>query len=478
MIKKFKEALMSLLERDDLHPAANDNPSILLAVSGGIDSMCMLHLFHRIYYANFAIATVNFSLRGEESDEDEEMVQNWAAAKGVKCYSTQFDTKGYANQKGISTQMAARELRYEWFYKIMDSNSFDYLAIAHNLNDSVETFFINILRGTGINGLTGIKRRKDRVIRPLIGFTRREIAEFVKEEGVPFREDSSNIENHYSRNRIRNMIFPEFEMINSSFLRTVERDMQNIEAASDVLEDLIKERRSLFFEGSSDRISIERVMGERRADFWLYSLLSEYGFNALQTEQIMCALKGQPGKEFHSESHLLIKDREYLLLYPKGSIKELPTCEREEFTIDYIGVGDESELVVDGLKIFFRVKKIDNNYNPKKKRRENSELTGDLFGNISGLFAVESEMSVDSDKLQYPLVIRRWTEGDRFMPLGMTGFKKVSDYLTDIKLDKNSKERQYVLLSGDKIIALLGLRIDERFKITSESRTSLDITIV
>jgi len=561
MLLKFKESLSKLTGLQEIHPASPDNPKILVAVSGGIDSMCLAHLFHRIFYRNFAIATVNFSLRGEESDGDEELVRSWAEERGIEYFSKIFDTKEYCRVKGVSTQVAARDLRYSWFNLLMAEHSFDYLAVAHNLNDSVETFFLNILRGTGIQGLTGIRRKNGKIIRPLLSITRREIAEFVKREDIPFREDSSNSQSYYSRNRIRNMVFPEFEMINASFLGTVEKDMANVEAAADILEELYFTKKAELLDYKRSRIELNKLLKERRPDYWLYMILSEYGFNADQTEQIYSSLEGQPGKEFHSDSHLVLKDREYLLIYPKGVARGesgelndsesrlsstsgpvLSLAEFEERLANQkdnaqaqaeaeteTGTGIETEITIgqtlesNGDAVGSKTEEVEvHDYDnelfevslkgsrelkeyailgflvrisvyPKpigfkfKDGPRKIEYTADLFGStdISIASAIrknykvnEPSLLLDADLLEFPLICRRWLEGDKFMPLGMTGYKKVSDYLTDIKMDKVSKSYQPVMTSGDKLVALIGQRIDERYKITAHTKNILEITII
>lgn len=546
MLLKFKESLSKLTGLQEIHPASPDNPKILVAVSGGIDSMCLVHLFHRIFYKNFAIATVNFSLRGEESDGDEELVRDWAEERGIMYFSKVFDTKEYCRVKGVSTQVAARDLRYGWFDSLMTEHSYDYLAVAHNLNDSVETFFLNILRGTGIQGLTGIRRKNGKIIRPLLSITRREIAEFVKKESIPFREDSSNSQSYYSRNRLRNMVFPEFEMINASFLGTVEKDMSNVEAAADILEELYITKKAELLDQKSSRIELSRLLKERRPDYWLYMILSEYGFNADQVEQIFSSLEGQPGKEFHSDSHLVLKDREYLLIYPKGvarsqsglgislvdfeektfpnkekriteymvdnqeaQIEDEITCvqteqlssdvvdsnieevevhdfENELFEVSLKGSRELKEYAILGFLLRISVYPKPIGFKFKDGPRK-IEYTADLFGStdISSVSVIrknykvnEPSLLLDADLLEYPLICRSWSDGDKFMPLGMTGYKKVSDFLIDIKMDKMSKSYQPVMTSGDKIVALIGQRIDERYKITAHTKNILEITII
>ena len=557
MIRKFKASLSDLLRDKDMHPAAESNPHILLAVSGGIDSMCMATLFDRLYYKNYAIATVNFGLRGEESDSDEKLVENWAKEHSVRFFSTLFDTVAYSKKQGISTQMAARELRYSWFAELMMRESFDYLAVAHNLNDSVETFFLNILRGTGIEGLTGIKRVNGNIIRPLLGFSRDEIVMYVKKEEIPFRDDRTNFENHYSRNRLRNLVFPEFEEINPSFMRTVEKNMQNVECAVGVLEELYAQKRVLLFDEERGRISIDKLLAEKCPEYWLYLILNEYGFNPLQAEQVGAALTGQPGKEFHSESHILLRDREYLLLYPKagdssglaakgadtplesdtslesernitrdeieeerfvledmaevsqtggdmhtdvgqdygirqkeGFVEQRNAVGQEYTVVALPAVGEVVEVEIAGVLVKLSVSFKPAGFNLPKKRSKKMEMTGDLFSAGKVFSAGEpltaakqsygeghGVLMVDVSKLAPQLHIRKWREGDRFIPLGMSGFKKVSDYLIDIKMDRMAKESQLVVLSGDTIVALAGQRIDDRFKIVPESSKILEISV-
>ena len=548
MIQKFKESLSALLAERNLHFASDSGPSILLAVSGGIDSMCMAHLFERSFYKNIAIATVNFKLRDEQSDADEELVRLWAEERSVRFFSTSFETKKYAKEGGMSTQMAARDLRYSWFYSLMDEHSFDYLAIAHNLNDSVETFFLNSLRGTGIQGLCGIRRKNGKIIRPILGFTRDDIANYVKSENIPFRDDLTNFESHYSRNRLRNLVFPEFEEINPSFLRTLERNMRNVESAVDILDDLFEQKKEILFDKERGRIDIEKLSLQKRPEYWLFLILNDYGFNSQQIEQIKDALAGQPGKEFHSESHMLLRDRRYLLLYPKDgyrrgstgeksrednrgevdrfelipdyeakNITKIVECESSdeqsielegsavsdfdfiieldiepeesvalqdaegsgktvEFNISLPATGKKRRITIGERVLELSLYNKPTGFQPKR-RRQMVEMSGNLFDTATQERSVGDIVMMDAAKLAHPLIVRTWIDGDRFIPLGMSGFKKVSDYLTDIKMDKVTKDNQLIITSGDKIAVLIGHRVDERFKITPVTSKILEIRI-
>jgi tRNA(Ile)-lysidine synthase len=432
----------------------------------------MAHLFSRVYSGSFSIATVNFNLRGDESDDDELLVRNWAEENGIRCFSKSFDTASFAGEKGISTQMAARELRYRWFDSLISEHGFDFLATAHNLNDSVETLFINLVRGTGIKGMTGIKEKNGYVIRPLLTFSRSEIAGYVKFNDVPFREDSTNAQSHYSRNRIRNMIFPELEMINPSYLSTIERSMSNVRAAVSVIDELFREKREYLTDNDGMRISVDRLIREKRADYWLYMLLDDYGFNFDQIKQITDSLHGQPGKEFHSESHVLIKDREWLLLYPKGC-----GAVKREILLESMTCGSSITVERGDRKICFSL------YSRPDGFRYTKRLSKDKVAGVGDLFhqgpagVPEPVAFLDYDKLSFPLVIREWRSGDKFIPLGMKGYKKVSDYLVDIKVDKVSKNGVSVLISDGEIVALPGYRIGEKFRITSSTVNILEISI-
>lgn len=427
-------------------------PRVLIAVSGGIDSMSLAHLFYKINYSHFAVATVNFKLRVNESDLDEELVRSWALENSVRFFSTSFDTTDYALFKGISTQMAARELRYNWFFEIMNNDGYDALAIAHNLNDTVETLFLNILRGTGVDGLAAIRElvetpfKGKKIVRPLLGFTRKEIEEYAAKEGVEYRHDSSNFENHYSRNKVRNLVFPHFEQINSSFLQTIEKSICHFTAAGDILRDLYLQKRDLIVSPGSSKerveLLIEPLLSDKYADYWLFMLLEEYGFNSAQVKQISASLSGEPGKIFFSPTHRALKDRDKIIvtpLAPQGN-----PLVSDQFNIDEI------------VEIF-------------------------TYERTPQFIPVPSDkiFFMDAGKVRFPLSVRRWKSGDKFHPLGMSCSKKVSDFLTDIKRDRFTKEERCVLISAyGKIICLLGERIDDRFKITASTSRVLEVHLL
>lgn len=403
--------------------------------------MCLSNLFlNSSLKTDFSIAHVNFSLRGEDSDGDEELVRKWAKEHNIPFYRVKFDTIKYAQDNSISTQMAARDLRYDWFKSLMDENGIGHLAVAHNLNDSVETFFLNVLRGTGMKGVTGIKEKNGRIIRPMLSFTRAQIEEYVREKGIHYREDSTNRESHYYRNRIRNEVFPYFYSINPSFLLTLQKEMNRFSQAGEILDKLFeeKEKKICSKEGDVFLVSIPVLKAEQFESYWLYRILDEYGFNDAQIAQINESLDRQSGKVFHTPSYTLVRDREYLKLY-----------------------SNERELEEEKPQIRIRSFKKPLDFNPVTK--DNSTLY------------------LDGRKLIFPLKCRLWRSADRFKPLGMKGFKKISDFLTDLKMDIEEKKKQMVVTTLDRagkehIVCVVGLRIDDRYKIRPVTKQVVSIT--
>lgn len=421
------------LER--LSPTEVQQCRYLVAVSGGIDSMCMADLFlHSSLKPSFAVAHVNFSLRGECSDGDQQHVSDWCQANGIEFHTITVDTHSYASRNSVSTQMAARDLRYNWFRSLMEEKGFNCLAIAHNLNDSVETFFLNLLRGTGIRGLSGIREVNGAIIRPLMCFTRAQIEEYMTEAGLAHREDATNSESHYSRNRIRNEVFPNFRIINPSFLATISSEMKRFSQIEDILDELYSSRKGTLYTDSPDGtrlIDIDALKAQGHTGYWLFRILDGYGFNDAQLCQIEMSLDAQSGKSFLSQTHKLVRDREYLKIYRIGDMDSLPRL---------------------------KVRKVakDQAFNPK-------ELPS-------------GTLCVDAAKVSSRLSVRYPKAGDRFRPFGMKGFKLLSDYFTDLKLDVEQKKRQVVVTCLDKegaeqIVAIAGRRIDDRFKVTSRTRT-------
>ena len=446
IIREFNSALAGLSD------GRVEGRRYLLGVSGGIDSMCMAALFLRSeLHPQFAVAHVNFSLRGEESDGDMASVEEWGRIHGVRVFTRTFDTKAYASENSVSTQMAARELRYGFFKELMDSEGFDFLSIAHNLDDSIETIFLNIARGTGLRGLAGIPVRNGRIIRPLLGVSRAQIRAYVAEEGVSYRDDHTNFESHYARNRVRNIIFPEFRKINPSFLNTVRRDSEYFREASQIIDGVYEGVRSRTCAQDEGVLLIDTraLLTEGHCGYWLNQMLREYGFNSGQVADIVrCMDSGQNGRVFRSGSHELLYGTERMKVYP------LMREEEGELCIDRPGVYNFK-----GLR--FRI-----DFFPKPA----------AFSPVSD----GSVLYFAADGLNMPLLCRGWRPADRFRPFGMRrGSKKLSDFFTDLKLDRIQKQAQPVLLDADgSIVCLPGLRIDDRFKIKTPTTVVAGVSIL
>lgn len=410
----------------------------LLGVSGGVDSMCMAELFKRSrLHPVFAIAHVNFRLRGADSDGDEAFVREWAGKNGIRFFSKSFDTISYAAGKGISIEMAARELRYGWFSELLAEQGFDWLAVAHNLNDAVETMYLNLLRGTGIRGVAGMKEISGSTLRPLLSSTRKQIEDFAAENGISHRTDATNSDSSFARNRLRNEVFPQFGQINPSFLETARREMARFSEIEILLENLLEEKKGYLTscEGDAFCIDIEKLEEESQPRYWLFRLLQPFGFNEDILARIGASFEGQSGRTFYSATHKAIRDRQFLKVYP--------LAESNPAGID-ISVMDISD-----------------GFDPR---------TGD-----------DSILFVDADKVNLPLVCRRWQAADRFRPLGMKGFRKLSDFFTDLKLDVEQKQRQTVVTTTDadgneQIVCIAGLRIDDRYRVCEKTRRVVRIS--
>jgi tRNA(Ile)-lysidine synthase len=419
---------------------------VLLAVSGGIDSVMMCELFHRHQF-HFAIAHCNFKLRGEESDGDEDFVKKLAKKYKVPFFHTSFDTKKYTDAKKVSIQMGARELRYEWFEKIRSENNFDHIATAHHLNDSMETILINLVRGTGIAGLHGIAPKRDRIIRPLLFLKREQIEKFVKENKLKYREDSSNHSTKYLRNKIRKKIVPVLKELNPDIEQTFEELIQKAKQAETFIEKAIQDIKKNISTKKNNalHISIEKLKNTGSIDFVLFHLLKEYHFNETTLKDIRSSLDKQSGKRFFSATHQLNKDREDLI------ISAIEKNSEELFFIE------EGKRKIETSKFTILTKEMD-----------------------VELFKMNPDPAIaflDAKKLVFPLQIRKWKPGDRFTPLGLKSDKKLSDFFTGEKLSIQQKENTFVILSGEEIVWIMGLRISERYKITKNTKTIYQLTL-
>lgn len=420
---------------------------ILLTVSGGVDSMVMLALFTRCGY-RVGVAHCNFRLRGAESDEDEALVADEAARLGVECYNKRFDTLAEMERTGESMEMAARRLRYAWFEQLRAEHGYTAIAVAHHADDSIETFFINLLRGTGLRGLTGISQQIGRIVRPLMFASRKEILEFAVAEKIPYREDSSNRSTKYLRNKIRLGLVPRIREINPRFTSVMQNNIVRLTDAQRFIDHGIERirREAVTTENGIDTIHPERIDPAFPREFVIYELLSSaYGFKGDVVDALCRALdQGATGRRFYSRERTAYVDRGTIVITPTADDDPCTCTVERDTTRSYCG----------NAVLYYEHTDID---------------TIKEFG------VPEQIAQVDADKLQYPLTLRRWQEGDWFVPFGMTGRKKVSDFLTDAKVSAAEKQRQFVLLSGDEIVWVVGRRIDDRYRLSEESENVLRI---
>ncbi len=421
---------------------------ILLTVSGGVDSMVLLSLCMRAGY-RVGVAHCNFQLRGVESEEDEVLVQQQAEKYGVPFYNRRFETLAEMERTGESMEMAARRLRYAWFEELCHTEGYTSIAIAHHADDSIETFFINLLRGTGLRGLTGISFQIGRVIRPLMFASRKEILEYAVANHIPFREDSTNRSTKYLRNKIRLGLIPRIREINPKFTALMRRNLSRLDEAQRFIDHGIERIRAevVTSEQGIDTIHVDRIDPIFPQEFVIYELLnSAYGFKGDVIDSLYRALKQQAtGRRFYARERVAYVDR--------GTIVVAPILPDDECRVQ-VEAG-ASRSYCGNAVLYYEYCDIDTIRN---------------FG------VPEHIAQVDVDRLQYPLTLRRWREGDWFVPFGMTGRKKVSDFLTDQKVSVAEKQRQFVLLSGDEIVWVVGRRIDDRYRLTAATENVLRIT--
>lgn len=423
---------------------------VLLAVSGGVDSMVMAELFHRAGY-NFAIAHCNFGLRGAESNQDERFVASIAESYGVKLFVKHFKTREYAGFNKISVQMAARTLRYEWFDELLATEGFKTVATAHHLDDQIETFFINILRGTGISGLHGILANRRGIVHPMMFAYRRQIEEFAGDEAIGFREDSSNHSSKYLRNKIRHDLMPLLGEINPEFRKTITFTIDRMRETEQLLDNHLTVVREKVMIENAESISfiISELLKLDPAEVYLFELLQPYGFNRSVTDEIVRGLQDIPGKQYFSQTHRLLRDRELLILTESGPAGSQPAGE--------VLIEEGTNEIKKPVQLRFSVVKNDESLNISK----------------SGAVAM-----LDAGKISWPLRLRKWKEGDTFVPYGMTNNKKLSDFFIDNKFSIVEKENAWLLISGNEIAWLIGHRIGNRFRIDPGTEHVLRIELL
>ena len=477
MLNRFRhiaEEMRGLI--DDLRSAPSVISRCLLAVSGGGDSMCLADMWLRAFGPDsFAMAHCNFNLRGEDSDADEALVTEWAESNGVRLHKVSFDTVGYAEGNGVSIEMAARDLRYGWFGQLCEEYGYAAVVTAHHADDNAETMVLNMVRGTGLKGLSGMKpvsplplsSREISLLRPLMTFTRKQIEGYLFAQKVPYREDKTNASVEYRRNSIRHEVFPLFGKMNPSYVRTLNREMTYFKDASDIVEDWcrLQQDKVLCGNGSSESVektvSVPALLGIPQWRYLLYYILEPYGFNSSVLESVESLLisdRTLSGKRFESEDYVLFTERQSL------------EVRRKTAAVTEMGRGD------------FTVARTAGTYHVNGSR-----ISVEVLPWTSGmpLKQPEGTLILDGAALEFPFVFRKWRAGDWLIPFGMKGKKKVSDLFTDLKYGHNAKDAAVMIVdcTGDlaeqqHIAGVAGVRIDDRYKVNPNTETIIRITIL
>ncbi|NNE33548.1 MAG: tRNA lysidine(34) synthetase TilS, partial [Winogradskyella sp.] len=418
---------------------------LLIAISGGVDSVVLAYLCHKLKL-NFSLAHCNFNLRDQESDSDEAFVIELAEELDAEVFVQNFDTKAYANDFKKSTQMAARELRYNWFNELSQQLKFDYILTAHHADDNLETFIINFIRGTGLKGLTGIPMINETIIRPLLPFSRQEIEHFANENSLTWREDSSNASKDYLRNRLRHDVVPVLKEINPQLLDSFHSTVNNLKDTNIIVEESINDfanKAIVSLDKEDVFFKISEFKNLKNPKPYLFELLNDFGFT--EWNDIVNLLDAQSGKQVLSNTHRLVKHRDYLILSERAfNQDDNIALTALEIPLDTTN----TPIGILNLQLVKTITKADNNC-----------------------------IYVDNAKLNFPLQLRLWRPGDNFHPFGMKGKKKVSKYLKDEKTSLIEKEKTWVLTSNEDIIWVVGKRADERFKVTDQTKQILKIEI-
>ena len=477
-IESFKRLIEDSQSASFCHPQQGSGASVrfLLAVSGGMDSMCLLDLFSKVAgVEDFAVAHCNFSLRGQESDGDQALVEKRAEELGVRVFVKRFDTEAYARERGISIEMAARDLRYGWFGGLCQEHGFDAVVVAHNANDNAETLMLNLLRGTGLGGLHGMSEvsvlKRQVLLRPLLEVTRKQIEGYVLAHRVPYRDDSTNFESEYKRNKIRNEVFPVFEKVNPSFVKTLNREIGYFAEAGSIVEDWCRAQMPnvVSYPESSPchpersegyvSISIPSLLSTKNWRYLLYYILQPYGFNSATLEALEDLLESDrtvSGKCFESSTHTLRTERDKMIVL-RNVIHDVIGDLR-------IAVHDAGIYTLNGVRWQVNV----------------VERTPDFI-----LKQPVGTMIMDADKMAFPFVCRGWRQGDWFVPFGLKGRKKVSDFFADLKFTQVQKSRTLMIADcgenpaeNQRIAGVLGYRIDDRYKVDASTKNIIVISIL
>lgn len=425
------------------HQLLSGEKPVVVGISGGADSVALLHILVSLGYKCIA-AHCNFNLRGDESFRDEQFTIDFTKRLQVPLCKISFETNKYAQENRLSVEMAARELRYRWFEELLNTYDADAVAVAHHRDDSVETLLINLTRGSGLTGLTGIKPKNGNVVRPLLCVSREDIYTYIEKNGLEYVTDSSNSSDIYTRNFIRLKVIPLLEEINPSVKASLARTANHLYDASLIYNHSIEEARKVITQ--NNRLSISALLSFPAPATILYEMLKPYGFSRTVCESIFTVLDKDSGKIFYSSTHRLLKDRSDLLIdVLSGEDNRAYLINLEDDNVD-LPVELKPEIVV-----------IKEDYQIEKDKK----------------FAY-----FDFDKLSFPLVLRHWQEGDWFVPFGMKGKKKISDYFSDKKFSLFDKEKTWLLCSGQDVIWIVGERTDNRYRIEKTTKRVLKLKFI
>ena len=435
MLQKFKQHLHQNF------PFLEDS-KLLIAISGGIDSVVLAHLCSQLNL-NFSLCHCNFNLRGQESDDDEAFVTSLAKSLKTLVYTTSFETEKYATKNKVSIQVAARDLRYTWFYKLLDANQYDYVLTAHNTNDNLETFIINLTRGSGLEGFTGIPPVNQKSVRPLLAFSRDDITLFAIKNGIVWREDRSNASIKYVRNKVRHKVIPILKELNPHVLESFQNTIEYLNESQSIINDAVKNItiNVVSYENDVLKISCKEIAKLSNKKAYLYQLLQGYGFTAWN--DIVDLISAQPGKQVFSNTHRLLKDRNFLIL---------TTINKSQSIKGPILIDQKVSEITNPIKLT-----IQNTDDYTSKNKE--------------------QIIIDKDLVNYPLSLKKWHHGDAMYPTGMSGSKKISQLFKDNKLSLLDKEKIWLLTDAkDDIIWVIGLRQDRRYLANKTSKNRLKIS--
>lgn len=442
----FEEKIQSYIRRYEL---IAEDETVIVAFSGGADSMALLNALVSLGY-NCRAAHCNFHLRGEESNRDMRHAIHMAQKLGVDYDVIDFDVESYKKEHGVSTEMACRELRYEWFGKLKEQHNPAVIAVAHHRNDNIETMLLNLLRGTGITGLTGMKPRHDDIIRPMLDCTRKDVEAYLQRTKTDYVTDSTNLENDVKRNKLRNLILPEIYAQFPDAENTISKTIENLRLNLDLYSAGIKALATKYVSGNIIKLS-QLIVEQKCASTLLFEIIREYGFNASQAEDIISS--GHSGRRFESSTHYAVIDRGRLLIYPiKQDLSELQEPQpRQEYTIT-LNYNKSASYPV----------------NLTFEEIENKDITFDRTGQTLYLDASAMEGNASFE-------VRRWRNGDKMRPYGMKGRKLVSDILSDAKLSVIDKENIWVLTRNEEILWVIGLRTSSLFPVTPTTKKVVKI---